>query len=99
MAKKLGVSLSWLVCTDPKLAAVIEGFSRLDAKKQDAFVARLQAKSHMSAAQNGIADVARAKKVSPANALPQTNAAKRVASVPTKIRKSAAKSGVARQPR
>lgn len=45
MAKKLGVSLSWLVCTDPKLAIVIERFSMLDAKKQDAFVARLQAKS------------------------------------------------------
>lgn len=43
MAKELGVSLSWLVCTDPKLATVIEGFTKLDAKKQDAFVARLQA--------------------------------------------------------
>jgi transcriptional regulator with XRE-family HTH domain len=60
MAKKLGVSLSWLVCTDPKLAAVIEGFSRLDAKMQDAFVARLQAKLHKSAAQKGTAEVARA---------------------------------------
>jgi transcriptional regulator with XRE-family HTH domain len=43
MAKELGVSLSWLVCTDPKLATVIEGFTKLDAKKQDAFIARLQA--------------------------------------------------------
>jgi transcriptional regulator with XRE-family HTH domain len=44
MAKKLGVNLSWLVCTDPKLATVIEGFSKLDARQQDNLVARLQVK-------------------------------------------------------
>jgi transcriptional regulator with XRE-family HTH domain len=42
LAKALGVSLSWLVCTDPKLAAVIESFSGLDAKSQDVFLAQLQ---------------------------------------------------------
>ena len=99
MAKMLGVRLSWLVCTDPKLATVIERFSKLDAKKQDAFVARLQAESRKLAAKKGTAKVAGAKNPSPANALPQTTAAKKVASVPTKIRESAAKPGAARQSR
>lgn len=43
IAKALGVSLSWLVCTDTKLAAAIESFSSLDAKTQDAFLTKLQA--------------------------------------------------------
>ena len=42
LADALGVSLSWLVCTDHKLAAVIESFSGLDSKSQDAFLAQLQ---------------------------------------------------------
>lgn len=43
IAKALGVSLSWLVCTDSKLAAAIESFSSLDSKTQDAFLTKLQA--------------------------------------------------------
>lgn len=42
MAKELGVSVSWLVCTDPKLADMIEGFGKLDADGQDALLASLQ---------------------------------------------------------
>jgi transcriptional regulator with XRE-family HTH domain len=42
MAKELGVSVSWLVCTDPKLADMIEGFGKLDADGQDALLATLQ---------------------------------------------------------
>ena len=43
IAKALGVSLSWLVCTDPKLATAIEGFSGLDGKTQDEFLLKLEA--------------------------------------------------------
>lgn len=42
MAKELGVSVSWLVCTDPKLADMIEGFGKLDADGQDALLSTLQ---------------------------------------------------------
>lgn len=48
LAHALGVSLSWLVCTDPKLAAVIESFSGLDTKTQDAFLAQLQSAAKKS---------------------------------------------------
>ncbi|WP_213604852.1 helix-turn-helix domain-containing protein [Pseudoxanthomonas japonensis] len=43
IAKALNVSLSWLVCTDSRLAAAIESFSSLDAKTQEAFLLKLQA--------------------------------------------------------
>ena len=42
MAKELGVSLSWLVCTDPKMADMIDGFAKLDAAGQDALLSTLQ---------------------------------------------------------
>ncbi len=42
MAKELGVSLSWLVCTDPKMADMIDGFAKLDAAGQDALLDTLQ---------------------------------------------------------
>lgn len=42
MAKELGVSLSWLVCTDPKMADMIDGFAKLDAAGQDALLGTLQ---------------------------------------------------------
>ncbi len=42
MAKELGVSLSWLVCTDPKMADMIDGFAKLDAAGQDALLETLQ---------------------------------------------------------
>ena len=42
MAKELGVSLSWLVCTDPKMADMIAGFAKLDAAGQDALLGTLQ---------------------------------------------------------
>lgn len=38
MAKALGVPLAWLVCTDPKLAAMIEAFAKLPPKAQDALL-------------------------------------------------------------
>ena len=41
MAKELGVSLSWLVCTDPKMADMIDGFAKLDAAGQDALLGTL----------------------------------------------------------
>jgi transcriptional regulator with XRE-family HTH domain len=43
MAKALGVSLSWLVCTDPKLASIIEGYSKLPTKAQDTILAQVEA--------------------------------------------------------
>lgn len=43
LADALGVSLSFLVCDDPKLAAVIDGFSRLNAKAQKALLSDLEA--------------------------------------------------------
>lgn len=42
MARELGVSLSWLVCTDPKMADMIDGFAKLDAAGQDALLGTLQ---------------------------------------------------------
>lgn len=51
IAKTLNVSLSWLVCTDQRLAAAIESFSSLDAKSQDAFLAKLQAAAKKSKTQ------------------------------------------------
>jgi transcriptional regulator with XRE-family HTH domain len=42
MARELGVSLSWLVCTDPKMADMIDGFAKLDAAGQDALLDTLQ---------------------------------------------------------
>lgn len=42
MAKELGVSLSWLVCTDPKMADMIDGFAKLDEAGQDALLGALQ---------------------------------------------------------
>jgi transcriptional regulator with XRE-family HTH domain len=63
MAKKLGVSLSWLVCTDPKLAAVIEGFSKLDAKQQDTFLARLQIEVRKIVAKREAGTIPVAKKI------------------------------------
>ncbi len=43
IAQELGVSLSWLVCTDPKLAVAIDGFTKLDGAAQDAILARIKA--------------------------------------------------------
>lgn len=42
MARELGVSLSWLVCTDPKMADMIDGFGKLDAAGQEALLRTLQ---------------------------------------------------------
>lgn len=42
MARELGVSLSWLVCTDPKMADMIDGFAKLDAAGQEALLRTLQ---------------------------------------------------------
>lgn len=42
VAKALGVPLSWLVCTDPKLAAMIDGFAKLPPKAQDALLAMVE---------------------------------------------------------
>lgn len=47
MAKELGVSLSWLVCTDPKMADMIDGFAKLDAAGQDALLDTLQRASEV----------------------------------------------------
>lgn len=42
MARELGVSLSWLVCKDPKMADMIDGFAKLDAAGQDALLTTLR---------------------------------------------------------
>jgi transcriptional regulator with XRE-family HTH domain len=42
VAKALGVSLSWLVCTDPKLAQMIEGFSRLKVEAKQSLLIELE---------------------------------------------------------
>jgi transcriptional regulator with XRE-family HTH domain len=90
MAKELGVSLSWLVCTDPKLAAVIDGFTKLDAKRQDAFVARLQAELRKPVAK---------KLASKVSVGARSAATKKVASKKPPVKKVAKKKVAKRLPR